>query len=99
MKNLDIERFPFFSLVAISMLTTIGHIFFQAKWPALRYGTLGTRPPLAQGFIGLEVLLLMFILTVGFANICDQNRDRSVALYAIGVLVPLGSWILASFVL
>jgi len=98
-KKINVERLPFPPFVAASMLVTICHIFLQARWPALRYRTFGSRPAIAQGLIGFEVLLLMLIITVGLARICDESRSRSAAPYIFGILVPLGGWIVASFVL
>lgn len=54
---------------------------------------------MAEAFIGLEVVLVMLVFGLGFVHLCDKDRTRSMVPYLLGILVAVGAWVLASFVL
>jgi hypothetical protein len=96
--KIDFSRCPFFRFVVASIFLSVLHGFLQIRWFAIRYSTLGTRPPAAEAFMGAEVLLLALITATGFVHVCDRKEKRPAAPYVLGVMASLGAWIAISFV-
>ena len=99
MKKIDLTNWPFGPLVGFSLCLSICHGIAQLWWVALRYKTLGPRPPTVQAFIALEVLIQMLVLGIAMLNICGENPSTSRWKYVVGEFVALGAWVTVSFVL
>jgi hypothetical protein len=97
--DIDVQKWPFRTLVVISLSLSCVHALVQFWWPPLRYRTFGPRPITARLFITSEALLQMIIMTIAISHICGKDRAIHRSKYVIGELAALGAWIVTSFVL
>ena len=96
-KRINLKEWPFGVLVTLSLVMSLLHALIQLKWTVIRYRSFGPRPASAQMFIGLEVLLLMVILTVGMIHASNEKRTESNVPYYLGITAAIGAWIVVSF--
>lgn len=97
--KLDLKKWPFGTIVALSIALSVLHALVQLRWAALRYRSFGPRPLGAQAFIAVEVLLLMIIFTVGMMHVSDEESTQSSGGYYLGIAAAVGAWIVVSFVI
>ena len=99
MKKINLAKWPFLPLALFSVGLSIIHGIAQNYWAAIRYRTLGPRPPAAKALIGFEILVQMILLTVAAEKVCGQERSQRPMRYVLGEIAVLGAWILVSFIL
>jgi hypothetical protein len=97
-KQINLSRWPFLSLVVLSLTFSALHGLLQLRWVAIRYKSFGPRPLAAEAYIGSEVLLVMVVLTVGMSHICNRESSEAKARYYLGILAVVVAWIVVSFV-
>ncbi|HEY0795187.1 MAG TPA: hypothetical protein VGD64_05355 [Acidisarcina sp.] len=95
--KLELKKWPFGAIVALSIILSVFHALVQLRWAALRYRSFGPRPLGAQAVIAVEVLLLMVIFTVGMMHVSDEESTSSSGRYYLGIVTAVGAWIVVSF--
>lgn len=92
----DQLRTPFRNGVIACVCWSALQALLQIRYPsALGYGDVVVlpRPLWALVFMGGQGLLLLLIVAIAGAAICDEERKKSPALFWLGAIAAVGAWL------